>query len=172
MKGECRKDVNTWDTPQSWKYSYQYIKEINHFDLYQWEKNPVFISPKWNQPASSTGYIHHKVLIAYKFVRLTFFPPIHTWVSLEETDNLSSGKDGVYATEIGVPGIPFAWIFSLSLPSSIVPMLPSALGFTAVLSPISKIVKIKKCKYTWLNWSVLKKHQVFKMKQWQKSNVK
>lgn len=57
---------------------------------------------------------------------------------MEETDNLSSGNDGVYTTEIGVPGIPFAWIFSLSLPSSKVPIGPSTTIFSVNLSPISK----------------------------------
>ena len=79
---------------------------------------------------------------------------------MEETDNLSSGKDGVYATEIGVPGIPFAWIFSLSLPSSIVPMLPSALAFIVVLSPISKMVRIKKHANI-SDLSILKRHKEY-----------
>lgn len=40
----------------------------------------------------------------------------HTWVSLDETDSLSSGNEGVKLAEIGVPGIPLAWTCSLSLP--------------------------------------------------------
>lgn len=43
-------------------------------------------------------------------------PPL-TWVSLDETDSLSSGRDGVKLAEIGVPGMPLAWTCSLSLPS-------------------------------------------------------
>lgn len=38
-----------------------------------------------------------------------------TWVSLEDTDSLSSGSEGVKLAEIGVPGMPFAWMCSLSL---------------------------------------------------------
>ncbi len=40
-----------------------------------------------------------------------------TWVSLEETDSLSSGRDRVKLAEMGVPGMPLAWTFSLSLPN-------------------------------------------------------
>lgn len=36
---------------------------------------------------------------------------------MEETDNLSSGNEGVKLAEIGVPGMPFAWTCSLSLPT-------------------------------------------------------
>lgn len=39
-----------------------------------------------------------------------------TWVSLEETDSLSSGSEGVKLAEIGVPGMPLAWTCSPSLP--------------------------------------------------------
>jgi len=38
-------------------------------------------------------------------------------VSLDERDNLSSGSEGVKLAEIGVPGMPFVWTCSLSLPT-------------------------------------------------------
>lgn len=37
-------------------------------------------------------------------------------MSLEETDSLSSGSEGVKLAEMGVPGMPLAWTCSLSLP--------------------------------------------------------
>lgn len=97
-------------------------------------------------------------MIVYKFVRLIFFFFIYIWVLLEEIDNLSLGKDGVYVIEIGVFGILFVWIFLLSLLFFIVLMLLFVFGFIVVFFFIFKIVKIKKCKYIWFNWSVLKKY--------------
>lgn len=37
-------------------------------------------------------------------------------MSVDETDSLSSGSEGVKLAEIGVPGMPLAWTCSLSLP--------------------------------------------------------
>lgn len=37
-------------------------------------------------------------------------------MSLDETDSLSSGSDGVKVAEMGVPGMPLAWTCSPSLP--------------------------------------------------------
>lgn len=38
-------------------------------------------------------------------------------MSLDETESLSSGREGVKLAEIGVPGMPLAWTCSLSLPT-------------------------------------------------------
>lgn len=65
-----------------------------------------------------------------------------TWVSLEDTDSLSSGSEGVKLAEIGVPGIPFAWMCSPSLtivPSSSsefwVPSVTASAGSDSAGSP-------------------------------------